>query len=170
MASESAPASYRNQRPGGPGWSARVSWCAWLSVRATLRLPRRSPPILGSCSFDSLEFEPPSAERHRHTLSNGVVVYVVEDHALPLVTVSVIGPDRELSRSGPDKGGSCQLHRQSDASGWRRRRYRPHDFDEEAAFLAAQIYELGWLYVWPGECELVEQGPRRRPWICSSAC
>ena len=30
-------------------------------------------------SFETLEFDPPSAERHRHVLSNGVVVFVVED-------------------------------------------------------------------------------------------
>ena len=40
-------------------------------------------------SFEPLEFEPPAAERHRHTLSNGVLVFVVEDHTLPLVSVSV---------------------------------------------------------------------------------
>ena len=33
-------------------------------------------------SFEALEFEPPSAERHRHVLSNGVVVFVVEDLSL----------------------------------------------------------------------------------------
>ena len=41
-------------------------------------------------TFEPLEFEPPSSDRHRHTLSNGVVVFLVEDHTLPLVTVSVV--------------------------------------------------------------------------------
>ena len=45
-------------------------------------------------TFDALEFEPPAAERHRHTLSNGVVVFVVEDHTLPLVSVSVTVSNR----------------------------------------------------------------------------
>ncbi|SVD54405.1 uncharacterized protein METZ01_LOCUS407259, partial [marine metagenome] len=40
--------------------------------------------------FEPLEFEPPSSESHRHTLANGGTAFVVEDHALPLVNVSVL--------------------------------------------------------------------------------
>ena len=88
-------------------------------------------------SFDPLEFEPPSADRHRHTLSNGVVVYVVEDHALPLVTVSVtVRTGSYLDPSGKEGLASLtgsQMRAGGSAS------LSANDFDEEAAFLAAQI-------------------------------
>lgn len=40
--------------------------------------------------FTETSFELPAPERFRHVLSNGVVVYVVEDHALPLVDVAAV--------------------------------------------------------------------------------
>jgi zinc protease len=40
-------------------------------------------------TFEPLDFDPPSAARHRHTLPGGSTVFVVEDRALPLVDVSV---------------------------------------------------------------------------------
>ena len=88
-------------------------------------------------SFEPLEFEPPAAERHRHTLSNGVVVFVVEEHTLPLVSVSVtvrtgsyLDPEGKaglasLTGSQMRAGGTATLS--------------AADFDEEAAFLAAEI-------------------------------
>jgi len=88
-------------------------------------------------SFEPLDFEPPAAERYRHTLSNGVVVFVVEEHTLPLVSMSVtvrtgsyLDPDgREglasLTGSQMRAGGTATLS--------------AADFDEEAAFLAAEI-------------------------------
>ena len=87
--------------------------------------------------FDGLDFEPPSADRHRHVLANGVVVYVVEDHTLPLVSLSVtvrtggyLDPDGKpglasLTGSQMRAGGTTTVS--------------AADFDEEAAFLAAQI-------------------------------
>ena len=88
-------------------------------------------------SFEALEFDPPVAGRHRHVLSNGVVVFVVEDHTLPLVSVSVtvrtgsyLEPDGKqglasLTGSQMRAGGTAELS----AAG----------FDDEVAFLAAEI-------------------------------
>ena len=87
--------------------------------------------------FDPLEFEPPSAERHRHTLSNGVVVYVVEDHALPLVTVSVIV--RTGSYLDPVGKGGLASFTGSQMRAGGAGSLSATDFDEEAAFLATQI-------------------------------
>ena len=88
-------------------------------------------------TFDPLEFEPPAAERHRHTLSNGVVVFVVEDHTLPLVSVSVtvrtgsyLEPADKIGLAGLT-GGQMRSGGTTSLS--------PADFDEETAFLAAQI-------------------------------
>ena len=88
-------------------------------------------------SFEGLDFEPPASERHRHTLANGVVVYVVEDHTLPLVSLSVtvrtggyLDPDGKqglasLTGSQMRAGGTTTVS--------------AADFDDEAAFLAARI-------------------------------
>ena len=87
--------------------------------------------------FESLEFEPPSSERHRHTLANGGTAFVVEDHALPLVNVSV------LVRTGsyldrPGKIGLAALTGSQMRAGGTAS-LSAADFDEEVAFLAAQI-------------------------------
>ena len=87
--------------------------------------------------FDDLAFEPPDPAAHRHELSNGAVAYIVPDRALPLVTVSVI------VRTGaylepPDKAGLAALTgsqmRAGGAGG-----LAPAAFDDEAAFLAAEL-------------------------------
>ena len=41
-------------------------------------------------TFQPLAFEPPRAAEHRHTLPDGGAVFIVEDHALPLVDVPVM--------------------------------------------------------------------------------
>jgi len=87
--------------------------------------------------FDTLFFEPPSAEEHRFELSNGVVVYVVPDHSLPLITVSV------LVRTGsyldpPDAPGVAALTGSQMRAGGTMN-FLPSEFDEEAAFLATEI-------------------------------
>ena len=87
--------------------------------------------------FEPLEFDPPDAASHRHVLSNGVVAFDVPDHTLPLVTVSV------LVRTGshlepPGKAGLASLvggqMRAGGTAG-----LGPGDFDEEVAFLAANV-------------------------------
>ena len=88
-------------------------------------------------TFAPLEFEPPVSVRHRHTLSNGVVVFVVEDHALPLVSVSVtVRTGSYLDPEGRE-GLASVTGSQMRAGGAGSR--SAADFDEEAAFLAAQI-------------------------------
>ncbi len=88
-------------------------------------------------SFEALEFEPPAAGRHRHTLTNGVVVFVVEDHTLPLISVSVTV--RTGSYLDPDaKQGLASLTGSQMRAGGAATRSAA-DFDEEAAFLAAEI-------------------------------
>ena len=89
-------------------------------------------------SFDPLEFDPPSAARHRYTLANGGGgVFVVEDHTLPLVNVSV------LVRTGafldpPGKAGLAALTGSQMRAGGAGS-LSAADFDEEVAFLAAEI-------------------------------
>lgn len=88
-------------------------------------------------TFDPLSFDPPDADRHRYPLANGGVVFIVEDHALPLVDVSV------LVRTGsyldpPDKVGLAGLTGSQMRDGGTAS-LSAADFDEEVAFLAAEI-------------------------------
>ena len=87
--------------------------------------------------YDLLDFTPPAAADHRHELSNGVVTFVVEDHELPLVSISL------TIRTGtyldpPDKIGLASLTGSQMRAGGTSI-MSAADLDEEAAFLAAQI-------------------------------
>ena len=88
-------------------------------------------------SFDPLHFDPPTPAEYRHTLSNGVVVFVVEDHSLPLVTVSVVvrtaGYLEPVEKVGLANLTGSQMRAGGTAS------LTPTEFDGEAAFLAAQL-------------------------------
>jgi len=39
--------------------------------------------------FEPIVFDPPSAQDHRHVLESGMVVFIAEDRALPLVNISI---------------------------------------------------------------------------------
>jgi len=87
--------------------------------------------------YDSLDFTPPMAADHRHELSNGVVVFVVEEHELPLVNLAV------TVRTGsyfdpPEKLGLASLTGSQMRAGGTTA-MGAAEFDEQAAFLAAQI-------------------------------
>jgi len=95
------------------------------------------PPRPEKLVYGELKFEVPEAAKYRHELSGGVVAYVVEDHALPLVKLSAIfrtGAFREpegktglaaLTATMLRKGGTRSL--------------TPEQFDEKVDFLAAEI-------------------------------
>ena len=88
-------------------------------------------------AYELLDFTPPVAADHRHELSNGIVVFVVEDHELPLATLAV------TVRTGvyldpPDKIGLAGLTGSQMRAGGTTT-MSAADFDDEAAFLAAQI-------------------------------
>ena len=88
-------------------------------------------------TFEPLAFEPPRAARHRHTLPGGVVVFIVEDHALPLVDVSVLvrtgGYLDPAGKAGLAALTGSQMRAGGTAS------LAAAEFDEEVAFLAAEI-------------------------------
>ena len=118
-----------------------VVFC-WIGVLAVgIGIPAASaqpiPAHPRDLVFDDLAFEPPDPAAHRHELSNGVVAYVVPDRALPLVTVSVI------VRTGaylepPDKAGLAALTGSQMRAGGAGD-LAPAAFDDEAAFLAAEL-------------------------------
>lgn len=91
--------------------------------------------------FENLSFEVPRAEGHRHQLSNGVPVYIVEDHSLPLVDVAL------AVRAGDWLDPADHLGRASFAGALLRRGgtgpRTPDAFDEQADFLGAEVNSVG---------------------------
>ena len=121
----------------GPRWMKRSLIVMLVLTSASVASAQAIAAHPRELSFDPLEFEPPVADGHRHTLPNGVVVFVVEDHALPLVTVSVtVRTGSHLDPEG--KEGLAGLTGSQMRAGGAASRSAA-DFDEEAAFLAAQI-------------------------------
>ena len=87
--------------------------------------------------FPDLTYDPPDPAAYRHELDSGSVAYLVEDHQLPLVTVSV------TLRAGsyqlpPEKAGLASFTGSQMRSGGAGAR-SARDFDEEAAFLATEL-------------------------------
>ncbi len=88
-------------------------------------------------TFDGLTFDPPEAASHRHELDNGVVMYVVPDHSLPLVTVSVLVRTGGYLDPTGKPGVAALTGSQMRAGGTES--LTPSEYDEEVAFLAAEI-------------------------------
>ncbi len=87
--------------------------------------------------FPKLDYDPPDPPAYRHELDSGSVTYLVEDHQLPLVTVSL------TLRAGsyqlpPESAGLASFTGSQMRSGGTAAR-SARDFDEEAAFLATQV-------------------------------
>ena len=87
--------------------------------------------------YELLDFIPPVASEHRYELSNGVIAFVVEDNELPLVSVAVT--IRTGSYLDPlTKVGLANLTGGQMRAGGTTN-IGASDFDEQAAFLAADI-------------------------------
>jgi predicted Zn-dependent peptidase len=87
--------------------------------------------------YSPLQYSPPKPSAYRHVLKNGAIGFFVEDHDLPLVTLSVtvrVGP--YLDPKGKE-GLAAAVANQMRSGGTSR--YSAEEFDEEADFLAAQI-------------------------------
>jgi zinc protease len=83
------------------------------------------------------EFTPPKAAPYRHKLASGAVAFIVEDHQLPLIHLSVTFRGGSfLDPAG--KAGLAQLTGSQMRAGGTRTK-PPAQFDEEAAFLAAEL-------------------------------
>jgi zinc protease len=101
--------------------------------KSTGGLPARPEQIVPR----PLDFQVPDATKYRHQLSNGIPVYVLEDHSLPLVDVSLIvrlgaflDPPEQPGLAGMTAG----MMRRGGAG-----QRKPDEFDERADFLAANI-------------------------------
>lgn len=87
--------------------------------------------------YTTLTYNPPKRDRYRHVLSNGVVVYAVEDHDLPLVNISTLVRTGSYLEPADKVGLAGLVGSQMRAGGTAK--MTAEQFDEAADFLAAQI-------------------------------
>jgi predicted Zn-dependent peptidase len=100
----------------------------------------QAPPIPDrpeQLSFKPLSFEPPRARDHRVVLKNGMVIYIAEDRALPLVNLGLtLRVGRYLEPAGKE-GLAALTGAQMRRGGTKR--LSAEQFDERLEFLAAQM-------------------------------
>ena len=111
-------------------WVASVVMTGWAHGQTIPAHPR-------DLRFELLDFDPPASERYRYELSNGVVVFVVEDHTLPLVSISLRVRTGEYLEPRDKAGLAALTGGQMRAGGTGS--HTAAEFDEETAFLAAEI-------------------------------
>ena len=87
--------------------------------------------------YSKLTFDPPKAARYRHELPHGAVAYLVEDHQLPLISLSATIRTGTYLLPAEHAGLASMTGSQMRAGGTKTMPAR--EFDEEAAFLASQI-------------------------------
>lgn len=87
--------------------------------------------------YTTLTYTPPKRASYRHVLSNGVVVYAVEDHDLPLVNISTLVRTGSYLDPAGKEGLAALVGSQMRAGG--AGKMTAEQFDEAADFLAAQL-------------------------------
>lgn len=95
------------------------------------------PPHPETLTFAPLTYAPPSARDHRVVLNNGMVAYLVEDAALPLVNIQVLVRGGGWLEPAGKEGLAGLAGSQMRAGGTKS--LTAEQFDERADFLAAQI-------------------------------
>ena len=98
--------------------------------------PQEIPAHPRDLAYPTLAFDPPLPDAYRHELPNGAVAFIVEDHELPLFTVSLqvrTGEFTGLAMAMPGVAGltGTQLRAGGTAT------LTPSELDEELDFLAA---------------------------------
>jgi zinc protease len=99
--------------------------------------PQGVPAHPKELKYTPLTYTPPKRASFRHVLSNGVVVYAVEDHDLPLVNVSTLVRTGTYLEPADKVGLAGLVGSQMRAGGTQK--MTAEQFDEAADFLAAQI-------------------------------
>jgi predicted Zn-dependent peptidase len=111
--------------------------CAPLSLVARAQQQAGIPARPEELKYTPLSYSPPKRDRYRHVLSNGVVVYAVEDHDLPLVNISTLVRTGSYLDPAGKEGLASIVGSQMRAGGTQK--MTAEQFDEAADFLAAQI-------------------------------
>jgi len=104
-----------------------------LSTHAESALPKHPSEL----KYSKLTFDPPQAAKYRHELPHGAVAYLVEDHQLPLVSLSATIRMGSYLVPAEHAGLASMTGSQMRTGGTKTMPAR--EFDEEAAFLASQI-------------------------------
>jgi zinc protease len=91
--------------------------------------------------FDELQFDVPKGDSYRHRLSNGIVVYVAEDHTLPLVNLGMRLRQGSYLETSDEVGLAGLTGRLIRTGGTESS--TPEDFDEQVEFLAASLSSYG---------------------------
>lgn len=118
-----------------------VAWAACLILGASFGLSQSASPQIPrhprELKYPKLDYPAPKAAAYRQVLNNGVVAFMVEDHDLPLTSVSLtIRVGTHLDPPGKE-GLASTVGSQMRAGGTTR--WKAEEFDEEADFLAANI-------------------------------
>ncbi len=126
-------------REGNRMWRLTVVLCALLAAGPAVlgQQPGAIPAHPRDLKFPPLNYRPPKAADYRQVLANGVPCYLVEDHTLPLVNISVTIRVGDYIDQGGKEGLASAVGNQLRAGGTAK--YKAEDFDEEADFLAANI-------------------------------
>lgn len=117
--------------------AAAMALVVWLSGAGVVTRAQDIPAHPRDLKYTTLSYTPPKREQYRHELSNGVVVYAVEDHDLPLVNITTrVRTGSYLDPAG--KEGLAELTGAQMRVGGTTAK-TAEEFDEAAAFLAANI-------------------------------
>jgi zinc protease len=108
-----------------------------LAFAGSLASAQTIPPNPEKLTFAPLTYTPPAAKDHRVVLKNGMVAYVIEDRALPLINIQVIVRAGAWLDPVGKEGLSRLTGAQMRAGGTKS--LTAEQFDERADFLAAQI-------------------------------
>ena len=108
-----------------------------LVFAASLAAAQALPDNPEKLNYAPLTYTPPVARDHRVVLKNGIVVFIIEDRALPLVNIqAIVRAGAWLEPAG--KEGLARLTGSQMRAGGTKS-LTAEQFDEKADFLAAQI-------------------------------
>ncbi len=108
-----------------------------LALAASFASAQALPDNPEKLNYTPLTYTPPVAKDHRVVLKNGMVAYVIEDRALPLVNIQVIVRAGSWLEPAGKEGLARLTGSQMRAGGTKS--LTAEQFDEKADFLAAQM-------------------------------
>ena len=113
--------------------SAQASGPQAASPAAAQAIPDRPEKLV----FQPLRYSPPQAREHRVVLRNGMVVFIAEDRALPLVNIAITVRTGSWLEPAGKEGLAAFTGSQMRRGGTKR--LSAEELDERLDFLAAQI-------------------------------
>ena len=117
----------------------RREWLLTMGGAAAALCPGQEqiPAHPSGLQYPTLSFEPPTPNEYRHVLDSGAIAYLVEDHELPLISLSLTLRVGGYQVPEENTGLASFTGSQMRAGGTVSTSAR--DFDENAAFLATNL-------------------------------